>query len=354
MEDIMSDFISVKGNSFPRFIMISSIPVILFVCLLMGFNNIISLKVEIHSILIIFLILLIFLFFIPHNAWYSYSLLKKKINGSKNKFEEFITSKEVTIQNTTKSYASLDDYFSNFTKNLRNDNFANIATSLFPTLGILGTFSAIAISMPNFTVDSKQALENEITLLLSGVGTAFYASIYGIFLSIWWTFFEKRGLTKIENEINLIKSSNKHRLWSKDEIDMMLLLETQRDKFADKIEKLLTPDYLFKLDEIVKSKLEYLERINKAFVIIENKVSKNYEHLSSTLEGTTLKQDELLKNFEEIQKNIKEINASFDKSLKNQNANQKAIKSETYSVLSSLELVASDLKELGKELVNGK
>ena len=60
----------------------------------------------------------------------------------------------------------------------------------FPTLGILGTFISIALSMPDFTSNNIVALDSEITKLLSGVGTAFYVSIYGIFfiylVDIFW------------------------------------------------------------------------------------------------------------------------------------------------------------------------
>ncbi len=185
-----------KINTFPRFFMILSVPLSLFAMILLGYLNFIPLKVELHSVIIIFLILLIFIFFISHNAWYSFASYRNSLDNIIVKIDEYLLSNELIIAGRKKSYGDIDLFFNNHIKNIRNDNFASIAASIFPTLGILGTFTAIAISMPNFTVESKAALENEITILLSGVGTAFYASIYGIFLSIWWTFFEKRGFNK--------------------------------------------------------------------------------------------------------------------------------------------------------------
>lgn len=343
-----------KINTFPRYLVIGSVPILLFVLLLLGFNGVLPFKVEIHSIIIIFLILLIFLFFIPHNAWYSFSTFKKNLEDSKENIDNFLCSKELKIADKTKSYAPLDSYLKNISKNLRNDNFANIASSIFPTLGILGTFIAIAISMPNFTVDSKEALENEITILLSGVGTAFYASIFGIFLSIWWIFFEKRGLSKIENEINFIENNLKDRIWSKDEIEIATMIEKQKDTLPEKIENLLTPEYLFRLDEIIKGKLEHLENINRSFLNIENKISQSYINYSSMFDRTAQQQEKLLNSFENIEKGIENINKSFLKSIENQKLEQKAIKSETYSVLSSLQMVSKDLNDLGKDLIDGK
>ncbi len=59
-----------------------------------------------------------------------------------------------------------------------------MASSLFPLLGILGTFTAIAVSMPDFSISDTDTLDKQISILLSGIGTAFYASIFGIFLSL--------------------------------------------------------------------------------------------------------------------------------------------------------------------------
>lgn len=343
-----------KKNTFPRFLVISSLPIALFVFTLLGYLKVIPLKVELHSLIIIFLILFIFVFFVSHNAWYSFAIFKNRIIDKDKEIESYLSSRELSIRNQKKSYASLDDYFENFLKDLRNDNFANIASSIFPTLGILGTFTAIAISMPDFTVDSKQALESEITILLSGVGTAFYASIYGIFLSIWWVFFEKRGLTKIENEINYTKNFYKDRVWTKEELEIAKILQNSEGDFIKKMEAILTPDYITSLDNMIKHKLEYLAQINRAFVAIESKISTSYSNLSIMFESSVEKQEKLLESFESIQKSIEKINQNFEDSLANEKTNQKALKAETYSVLSSLEMVSSDLKELGKDLINAK
>ncbi|MFY4744073.1 MotA/TolQ/ExbB proton channel family protein, partial [Aliarcobacter butzleri] len=85
----------------------------------------------------------------------------------------------------------VDDFFQDYPSNIRNTTLSSIASGIFPTLGFLGTFISIALSMPDFTAGTTQALESVITVLLGGVGTAFNVSIYGIFLSICCIFFEK-------------------------------------------------------------------------------------------------------------------------------------------------------------------
>ena len=86
---------------------------------------------------------------------------------------DYINSNLLTIAQTSKANGSVDDFLQDYTSNLRNSNFSSIASGIFPTLGILGTFISIALSMPDFTSNNIAALDSEITKLLSGVGTAF-------------------------------------------------------------------------------------------------------------------------------------------------------------------------------------
>lgn len=345
-----------KLSRFPRFLTIISVPLVLFLLLLLGFYNYIQLKVEIHTIAIIFLIFLIFVFFTPHNAWYSYAHFKNSLHDVVNEVETYLADNQLALANKKKALGNIKPYLNNHIKNIRNDNFANVASSMFPTLGILGTFTAIAISMPDFGVESKEALENEITILLSGVGTAFYASIYGIFLSIWWVFFEKRGLTKIQNELDEINEHYKPLVWEKNEIELYKILENQEQnqRFLEKIENVVTPEYLFKLDDIAKAKLEHLEKLDEEYRINEQRLSKNYLALMKLFEETNTSQEKLIENFDELHKSVKKTSKSFENTIDEQKQNSKAVKSEIYSVLSSFELVSSDLKSLGRELLNGK
>lgn len=342
-----------KINTFPRFFMILSVPLVLFTMILLGYLTIIPLKVEFHSVLIIFLILLIFVFFISHNAWYSFASFRNSLEEVVVKIDEHLLRNELIIAGKKKSFANLDSFFDKYLKNIRNDNFASVAASIFPTLGILGTFTAIAISMPNFTVESKAALENEITILLSGVGTAFYASIYGIFLSIWWTFFEKRGLTKIQNDLEDIEEQYKDLLWSKEEVELLSLTQSscQNDKFLEKIESIITPEFIFKLDDIAKSKLDVIDNLSKEHEEIEKKLSKSYDNLTNVFEDASEKQNLLIQRFNTLNELMNQTNNNLSNSIDNQEKHSKAVKSEIYSVLSSFELVSSDLKDLGRNLL---
>ena len=74
--------------------------------------------------------------------------------------------------------------------------------------------------MPDFSSQSTDALEKEISLLLGGVGTAFYVSyLWVYFLSIWWLFFEKLGMSRFEKDVIVIKENTKIFFWNKMDIE---------------------------------------------------------------------------------------------------------------------------------------
>lgn len=344
-----------KIHHLPRFFMLLSVPAILYVLLLVvAFLDVVSIKVETHSVVIILIILLIFMLFIIHNAWYAFSYFRNNLANVVKEVEDYLITNQLTINGTTKSFGNIDTFFDEHTRNVRNDNFASVAASMFPTLGILGTFIAIAISMPDFSVESQEALESEITILLSGIGTAFYASIFGIFLSLWWTFFEKRGLTKIQKEIDEIKNYYKSKIWNDEEIRLVSVLQSrnQNEVLFQKLESIITPEFVFTLDNVAKNKIELIEKLNEQHEIIEKNLEQSYKNIVDLFEHTSTKQKEIINSFETLHEKIANTNDVFETSIEEQTKSSKAVKNEIYAVLSSFELVSSDLKTLGKDLIN--
>ena len=143
-------------------------------------------------------------------------------------------------------------------------------------LGILGTFIAIALSMPDFSVTDTQALDHEISLLLSGVGSAFFASIYGILLSLIWTYFEKSGMSKVDHYFSTIRDNFEESLWSKEELTIYKY--TQYDLKDNKFISALQDTF----------NLDFIQRINKEhlsnFEIVMNETNKNFSQISNNLQ----------------------------------------------------------------------
>lgn len=310
-----------------NFIVILSVPFLLFLALVASYFGYLSLKVELHTLLILGFIFFIFIFFIKHNANFTACKFKNSFYETEEKLKIFLNSSELEINGKVKSLANIDEFLENEITKMRNDNFSSVASTIFPMLGILGTFIAIAISMPNFSVQSTEALDKEISILLSGVGTAFYASIYGIFLSLWWIFFEKRGISKINALVEYIKRVYRKNIWTKDELERYRLLLEQESN----VNIVQTLKDVFNTDMIKSLNQRYIED----FQIIVDKTSNNFEKIASDMQNATanfenslkemyhsenalkatIKIDETLKNFTESIDKLQNSIQSIDKGL---------------------------------------
>jgi hypothetical protein len=215
-----------------------------------------------------------------------------------SKLQIALESSSLSIENETKSVLDLELFLNNYYSNVRNDNFVSVASSTFPMMGILGTFVAIALSMPDFSVTDTQALDREISLLLSGVGSAFFASIYGILLSLIWTYFEKRGLSKIENYFSSIKKASSSLIWSKEELTIYKY--TQYDIKENRF--IATLKDTFNIDFVKELNREHIA----GFETIMTHTTKNFEILSTNLQDVS---SELRLSLEQMDTSSTALNA---------------------------------------------
>ena len=283
------------------YIKIVFIPVLVFLIFLSGYLNYISLKVEFHSIIMLGFLLFIALIFARHNAEYGCCLFESRSDIFKDELKKYIMSHLTIIGNSKKSNSSFELFSDNFTNNLRNENYASVAAGVFPMLGILGTFISIAISMPHFSSTNINSLEAEIAQLLGGVGTAFYVSIYGIFLALWWIYFEKKGLSRFESIIYRYKSVTKNFFWEKSEISQSLMSEilNQNEKVANSFETVFNTEFTKNLRTAMKENFHTFEEMLE---LQKNSLKATSSNLNETIS--------LFNNVSEISKNI---NQDFEK-----------------------------------------
>ena len=315
------------------FFTILSVPLIIFLILLAGFLGYINFKVEIHTLVTIGVILFIFLLFISHNASYSFCKISKSFNTLEEDLEEALKKNGLTIMGKTKSTLNIEEFLEEYFKDIRDNNFARVASSIFPMLGILGTFIAIAISMPDFTVDSTKKLDKEISILLSGVGTAFYASIYGIFLSLWWTFFEKRGQSQIDRLLLELERLYNSHIWQKSELIKHQHQQTElRDKEVIKaLKEAFNMDYIKDLhSQYLKSFENITDQSNRSLKLLTQKMQLVSDELRRTLmsledkkgqaEAEALLREnlkEFVKASKSLQEGLERFDSSMEKNLKN-------------------------------------
>lgn len=238
-------------------------PTLVFLIFVLGFLNLIALKVEIHSLLMLGVLYLIALISARHNAEFGVSVFEKNIENFKSNLKNFIMKTLFNVGEIKKSSAKFETFVAEYSQNIRNDNYASAMSGIFPMMGILGTFISIAISMPNFSSSNINALEGEIAQLLGGVGTAFYVSIYGIFLAIWWIYFEKRGISKFEKIIAKYNLATRNFFWEKDEI-LIALTRTGLNKvdlIAHTLTHSLNSEFVAKLNALIEDKFSAFSKI---------------------------------------------------------------------------------------------
>jgi len=259
-------------SCFPNAFAIVFLPLLFLIGLVLGYVGVLPLQVELHTLIIITFIFLVFTLFIRHNANYAACHMRGSFNRMEDKLQSELRANALTIMGKTKSTLHVQDFMEDYYKDIRNDNFARVASSVFPMLGILGTFIAIAISMPDFTVKDLDALDQEISLLLSGIGTAFYASIYGIALSLIWTYFEKRGNTKVDRNLYDLEKLYDSRVWKKaelikhehmqSELKDQEIVQTLKETFNMDFIKELNEQYLKNFTAIVESTTNSFSELN--------------------------------------------------------------------------------------------
>ena len=339
-----------------RIFILLTVPSALFAIIILCYLGKLPLTVEIHSVILIGFIYFIYLFFVRHNAYYVSCKFKTQYETMFFSLKDYIDNNLLTIDDTTKANGSVDDFLKDYTSNLRNNNFSSIASGIFPTLGILGTFISIALSMPDFSSANTTALEQEISILLGGVGTAFYVSIYGIFLSIWWTFFEKIGMSRFEHDTYMIKETTKSYFWTKIDIESIHIKSNLNNfsKMSEVFEKLTSSDLMDNITILIEKRVALLDDLLKKEVLLTTKISDNIEHnekLSTMLKDMTLNMSTTIKTFEQskdsytisaqlLNNSIGKLNGHLD------NLSSDNLKAIYSNIVKSIETMKNDMEKI--------
>ena len=332
-----------------RIFTLLTIPTLLFVLVILCYFGVLPLKVEIHSVILIGAIYFIYLFFIRHNAYFVACKFRTLYADLQIALLDYINSNLLTIAQTSKANGSVDDFLQDYTSNLRNSNFSSIASGIFPTLGILGTFISIALSMPDFTSNNIAALDSEITKLLSGVGTAFYVSIYGIFLSIWWIFFEKFGLSRFHHDSYIIKESTKNFFWTKIDIES-IHIKSNIDNFSSMSKifaELTSSQAMYDINRSIEQRAKSLDELLQKEYMLSLRIDENianFEKLASAVEKLSLQSNSQTIIFkdvsENLNKNIIELNSHMN------NLSSENLKAIYTNIVKSIETMKSDMEKI--------
>lgn len=89
-------------------------------------------------------------------------------------------------------YVDITEYYnSDYLDEIAHTGICDLIPGTMTGLGILGTFLGLVIGISGFDTATTDAITNSITGLLGGMGTAFWTSIFGVLLSLIFSYFHK-------------------------------------------------------------------------------------------------------------------------------------------------------------------
>ena len=138
------------------------------------------------------------------------SLLKRKIKRGSYQDDKNLKEIWIAYKSRFSEYAGIekttdhaDEYFNEHTMLFSFMNFRviNNVSNILIGLGILGTFVGLTYGISDSNFETTEAIKESINNLLAGMGTAFVTSIWGMGLSLFFTFIYKYRQTRISRKI---------------------------------------------------------------------------------------------------------------------------------------------------------
>mgnify|MGYP000879606874 CR=1 FL=1 len=220
----------------------------------------------------------------------------------------------------------------------------NFYINLLPILGVIGTFAGICIGLADF---NSNEIEKSVPLLLQGLKTAFWTSLIGtslaVFFNVWYSFKDKKDIEDEEDEIPLLKLQIKE-------------LQAISEKFNSFLEnQAINNNSLKNLTEFFNNNedknLKKFEEIKNELKVLNDKQEKTNSFYETSLlkleilDEINKKYDKNIENFSLWNENI---SALKENSILNLEENKK-LNSNTTETLTKLELLEKvNTNTLGK------
>ncbi len=237
-------------------------PSALYALFMLGFLDVISLNVSLASITAISVIFFTGLIFAKHSAELGCCVFEQQSDEFKKELKRFIVKNILTINKEQKSNADFEEFVQRYASDVRDDSYASTGGAVFGLLGILGTFVVIALDLPAFLGDMSA---HGAGFMLGSISSAFFVAAYGVFMALWWLFFERTGMSRFKKLIARQKKATSSFFWSPAEIQQRY---TQHS--LNSFEKIGTVfDYI--------SKYEFFEALDQA-------VERKYHNFNNLLQ----------------------------------------------------------------------
>lgn len=224
--------------------------------------------------------------------------------------------------------------------------------SILTSLGILGTFIGLSFAVLLFDSTSSESIRESINSLLSGMGTAFFTSVFGMLFSVLFLYVERKRYNALCNSVNrLCDRTDAAYHKSSDQLvdtrlkDISEQISGVQLTFGDDLEKIFDKKVTPVMDEISK-KLE-----NPAQAVVDGLIQE-FKNLTNGLADTLTekvngKMTELMDQFilaTDAMKEIpKSINTATDNLLKSSGESIETQKNFTDETQKRVEKLAEDL-----------
>lgn len=258
------------------------------------------------AILIIFFGFLFYLYYTTWNKRISKSLRDfpnfKKISG---KIIETIwndyQSTFIEYNGNSKTYETASDYFNIYNLISKRGNFRllNSIPSILVGFGILGTFVGLTFGISNFKTGSTEEIKDSISILLAGMGTAFVSSIWGMSLSLIFTYLEKRRINKLQSKIHKFcyKVDKQFKITKKEEREIQLLQQEEvfinTFYFKDEHNNLIKPSNIFR--DIYEEARKQSQALQSFSTDLATKIDAGFESLLTNNQEGVIPELRLLK-----------------------------------------------------------
>ena len=171
----------------------------------------------------------------------------------------------------------------------------NFYINLLPVLGVIGTFAGICIGLADF---NSNEIEKSVPLLLQGLKTAFWTSLIGtslaVFFNVWYSFKDKKDIDDEDDEIPLLKLQIKE-------------LQAISEKFNSFLD-----------NQTINN--DSLKNLTDFFNNNENKNLKKFEEIKDELKVLNEKQEKTNNFYESSLLKLgilDDLNRKYDKSIEN-------------------------------------
>ncbi len=207
------------------------------------------------------------------------------------------------------------EYFFNQTTMIRHlgSKLYNAIPGMLLGIGLMGTFIGLYFALIQLDVSDADKLAGSIKILINMVGVKFAASIWGLGLSILFTFSDKFLEFGLENQLNGIQTTIDQmfiRETAEQNLDNILNENTQQTKALNGLATALTEKIAAEFNTTLIPKIELMNNhFNKMPEHIASSINETFqkplEELSDTVKNLTSNQAE--KSNEALENIIKEF-----------------------------------------------